>query len=66
MHLWRAMRIHRLRQLVLVLSEHWPGDIFVILLLGETNLRRKLKIYGPKIRCRKAAEGLTRRTRSRY
>ena len=57
MHLWRAMRVHRLRQLVLVLSEHWPGDIFVILLLGETNLTRKLKIYGPKFnRSRKAAE----------
>ena len=57
MHLWRAMRVHRLRQLVLVLSEHWPGDIFVVLVLGETNLTRMLKIYCPKInRSRKAAE----------
>ena len=46
---------------------HWPGDILVLLLLGETNLTRKLKIFGPKInRSRKAAEGLARRTRSRH
>ena len=25
---------------------HWPGDILVLLLLGETNLTRKLKING--------------------
>ena len=67
MHLRRAMRVRRIRQLVLVLSEHWPGDIFVILLLGETNLTRKLRIYGPKInRSRKAAVGLARRTKSRH
>ena len=42
-------------------------DILVVLLLGETNLTRKLKIYGPKInRCRKAAGGLARRTRSKH
>ena len=61
------MRVHRIRQLVLALSGHWPGDILVVLLLGETNLTRKLKIYGPKInRSRKAAGGLARRTRSRH
>ena len=51
------MRVHRvMRQLVLALSGCWPGDILVVLLLGETNLTRKLKINGPKInRCRKAA-----------
>ena len=42
-------------------------DILVVLLLGETNLTRKLKIYGPKFnRHRTAAEGLARRTRSRH
>ena len=68
MHLQREMRVHRMiRQLVLALSGYWPGDILVVLLLGETNLTRKLKIYGPKInRLRKAAEGLARRTRSRH
>ena len=68
MHLQREMRVHRMiRQLVLALSGCWPGDILVVLLLGETNLTRKLKIYGPKInRCRKAAEGLARRTKSRH
>ena len=68
MHLQREMRVHRMiRQLVLALSGCWPGDILVVLLLGETNLTRKLKIYGPKInRLRKAAEGLARRTRSRH
>ena len=68
MHLQREMRVHRMiRQLVLALSGCWPGDILVVLLLGETNLTRKLKIYGPKInRCRKAAGGLARRTRSRH
>ena len=56
-----------IRQLVLALSVYCPGDILVILLLGETNLTRKLKIYGPKInRRRKAAEGLARRTKSRH
>ena len=35
--------------------------------LEKKNLTRKLKIYGPKINsCRKAAEGLARRTRSRH
>ena len=39
------------------MSGHWPGDILVILLLGETNLTRKLKICGPQFnRSRKAAE----------
>ena len=67
MHLRREMRVHRMiRQLVLALSGCWLGDILVILLLEETDLTRKLKIYGPKInRRRKAAEGLARRTRSR-
>ena len=62
------MRVHRLiRQFVLALSGCWPGDILVVPLLGETNLTRKLKIYGPKInRHRTAAEGLARRTRSRH
>ena len=47
MHLRREMRVHRMmRQLVLVLSGYWLGDILVILLLGETNLTRKLKING--------------------
>ena len=42
-------------------------DILVVLLLGETNLTRKLKIYSPKInRLRKAVVGLARRTGSRY
>ena len=60
MHLWREMRVHRLiRKLVLALSGCWLGDILVILLLGETNLTRKLKIHGPKIeRSRKAPEEL--------
>ena len=68
MHLQREMRVHRMiRQLVLALSGCWPGDILVVLLLGETNLTRKLKIYGPKINsCRKAAEGLARRSKSRH
>ena len=68
MHLQREVNVHRMiRQLVSALSGCWPGDILVILLLGETNLRRKLKIYGPKVdRSRKAAEGLARRTRSRH
>ena len=68
MYLQREMRVHRMiKQLVLALSGCWPGDILVVLLLGETNLTRKLKIYGPKInRCRKAAGGLARRTRSRH
>ena len=42
-------------------------DILVVPLLGETNLTRKLKIYCPKTnRCRKAAEGLAWRIRSRH
>ena len=49
------------------LSRCWSGDILIVLLLGETNLTRKLKIYGPKFnRHRTAAEGLARRTRSRH
>ena len=68
MHLWRKRRAHRMiRQLVLALSGCWLGDILVILLLEETDLTRKLKIYGPKIyRSREAAAGLTRRTGSRH
>ena len=68
MHLQREMRVHKMiRQLVLALSMYCLGDILVILLLGETNLTRKLKIYGPKFnRDRTAAEGLARRTRSRH
>ena len=68
MPLRRAVRVHRLiKQLVLALSGYWPGGILVVQLLGETNLTRKLKIYGPKInRGRQAAEGLARRTRSRH
>ena len=63
MHLQREMRVHRrIRQLVLALSGYWPGDILVVLLLGETNLTRKLKIFGSKInRSRKAAEGIARK-----
>ena len=63
------MRVQRMiRQLVLALSGYCLGDILqVVLLPGETNLTRKLKIYGPKInRSRKAAGGLARRTRSRH
>ena len=68
MYLWRDVRVHRMiRQLVPALAGCWPGDILVVLLLGETNLTRKLKIYGPKInRSRKAVVGLARRTRSRH
>ena len=68
MHLWREVRVLRMiRQLVLAVSVCWLEDILVILLLGETNLTRKLKIYGPKInRSRKAAEAPARRTRSRH
>ena len=56
-----------IRQLVLSVSVCWLEDILVILLLGETNLTRKLKIYGPNInRSRKAAEASARRTRSRH
>ena len=68
MHLQREMRVHRMiRQLVPALSGCWLGDILVILLLGEADLTRKLKIYDPKInRNRKAVVGLARRTRSRH
>ena len=68
MPLRRAVRVHRvIRQLVPALSGCWPGGILVVLLPGETNLTRKLKIYGPKSnRSRKAAEVLARRTRSRH
>ena len=56
-----------IRQLVPALSGCWPGDILVGVLLGETNLTRKLKIHGPKIkRSRKTAGGLVRRTMSRH
>ena len=67
-HLQREKRVHRIiRQLVLALSGCWPGDILVVVLLGETNLKRKLKIYGPKInRSRKAVVGLARKTKSRH
>ena len=67
MYLRREMRVHRMiRQLVPALSGCCPGDILVVLLLGETNLTKKLKIYVPKInRPRKAVVGLARRTRSR-
>ena len=63
MHLQREMRVHRMiRQLVPALSGYWPGDILVVLLLGETNLTRKLKIFGSKInRSRKATEGIARK-----
>ena len=55
-----------IRQLVPALSGCWLGDIFVVLLLGKTSLR-KLKIHGPKIeRSRKAPEELDRRTRTRH
>ena len=66
--MWREVRVHRMiRQLVLALSGCCLGDILVVLLLGETNLTRKLKIYGPKInRSRKAAEELARRIRTRH
>ena len=59
MHFQREMRVRRMiRQLVPGWSGCWPGDILVILLLGETNLKRKLKIYHPKInRSRKAVVG---------
>ena len=56
-----------IRQLVLALSGCWLGDILVVLLLGETNLTRKLRIYGPKInRSTKVVMGLATRTRSRH
>ena len=56
-----------IRHLVSALSGCWPGDIFIVLLLGETNLTRKLRIYGPKInRSMKVVVGLARRTRSRH
>ena len=42
--------MHRMiRQLVLVLSWCWPGDMLVVVLFGQRNLIRNLKIYGPKI-----------------
>ena len=50
MHLWRERKIHRMiRHLVLASSGRWPGDILVVLLLGKTNLTRKLKIYFPRL-----------------
>ena len=68
MHLGLEVRVHRMiRQLVPALPGCWLGDILVVLLLGETNLTRKLKIHDPKInRSRKAAEALARRSRSRH
>ena len=68
MHLRRPVRVHRIRRLVLGLSGRWLEDMLVVLLLlGETNLTRKLKIYGSKInRSRNASESLARRTRSRH
>ena len=68
MYLWRDVRVHRMiRQLVPALSGCSPGDILVALLLGETNLMRKLKIYYPKINSsRKAAVELATRTKSRH
>ena len=68
MYLRREVNVHRMiKQLVLALSGCWLGGILVVLLLGETNLTRKLKIYGPKInRSRKAVVGLARKTRSRH
>ena len=68
MHLQREMTVHRMiRQFVSALSGCWLGDILVVLLLGETNLTRKLQIFGAKInKSRKAAEGLARRPRSRH
>ena len=63
MYLRREVRVHRMiRQLVSALSGCWPGDILVVLLLGETNLTRKLKIFGSKInRSRKAAAWIARK-----
>ena len=56
-----------IRQLVPALSGCGPGGILVVLLLGETNLTRKLKLYDQKIyRSREAAVGLARRTRSKH
>ena len=68
MHLQREMRVHRMiRLLVPALSGCWLGDILVLLLFRETNLTRKLKIYGPKInKSRKAVVGLARRTKPRH
>ena len=49
------------------LSRCWSGDILIVLLLGETNLTRKLKIFSLKFnKSRKAAEGPARRTRYRH
>ena len=68
MYLQREVRIQKNdKQLVPTPSGCWLGHILVVLLLGETNLTRKLKKYGPKInRSRKAAEVPARRTRSRH
>ena len=56
-----------IRQLVLAVSVRWLEDILVILLHGETNLTRKLKLYSPKINIRrKAVVGLARRTKPRH
>ena len=67
MYLRKEMKVHRMiKPLVLALSGCWMGDSLIVLLPEETNLTQKLKIYGPKIRCKKAAEGLTRRTKSRH
>jgi len=45
-----------IRQLVPALSGCWLGDIFVVLLLGKTSLR-KLKIHGPKINRSRESRG---------
>ena len=72
--LWREMRVHgMIRRLVSALSGCWPGiflsnyNLEICCILEETNLTRKLKIHGPKIkRSRKAPEELARRTRTRH
>ena len=67
MHLQGERRVHRMiRQLVSALSGCCPGDILVVLLPGERNVTRKLKIFGPKINSSmKGAGGLARRIRSK-
>ena len=62
-----------IRLLVSASSRCWSGNILGVLpleiccILEETNLARKVKVHGPKInRSRKAAQGLTRRARTRH
>ena len=53
--------VHRIFQARVL---EWAAIAFqlVVLLLGETNLTRKLKIFGSKInRSRKATEGIARK-----